>query len=425
MDVGFFSLPASAGPRDRLIGQDDAGNPAYETATGEIYVVRPEAQRQGGNALAGFFNAGRNPNVRLRDMAGGVVNALAQGAMQGMTAPGRAARGEPVTYGDAWATALDWGIMSPLGRAPQGALRSGASRSDDGIRAYHGSPHDFDEFRMDKIGTGEGAQAYGHGLYFAESEDVARSYRDTLAGKANADPFRVTARTILAKYNGDQQAALEHLRRSAEAFGDTPRGNSFKYAAEALESGADLSDAGRMYEVRLKANPDDFLDWDAPLSQQPRVAEALGRSTRPEQDIHDEALRLMEEGNAKAGRNGGWMDDTAIRSRIDELQDELDRVAPNLTGQEYYRGGAEGDVSNLLSQMGYGNPIEQSRGLREAGIPGIKYLDQGSRGQGQGTRNYVVFDESIIEIVRKYGIAGAAIMLGMSEAEVREAVGES
>jgi hypothetical protein len=32
-----------------------------------------------------------------------------------------------------------------------------------------------------KIGTGEGAQAYGHGLYFADSEGVARSYRDKLS----------------------------------------------------------------------------------------------------------------------------------------------------------------------------------------------------------------------------------------------------
>jgi hypothetical protein len=44
--------------------------------------------------------------------------------------------------------------------------------------------------------------------------------------------------------------------------------------------------------------------------------------------------------------------------------------------------------------------------LREAGIPGIKYLDAGSRGAGDGTRNYVVFDDSLIDIIRKYGLAG-------------------
>ena len=42
-----------------------------------------------------------------------------------------------------------------------------------GIRAYHSSPHDFDKFDLAKIGTGEGAQVYGHGLYFAESPAVS------------------------------------------------------------------------------------------------------------------------------------------------------------------------------------------------------------------------------------------------------------
>ena len=46
--------------------------------------------------------------------------------------------------------------------------------------AWHGSPHTFDKFSTSAIGTGEGAQAYGHGLYFAENEGVARGYRDAL-----------------------------------------------------------------------------------------------------------------------------------------------------------------------------------------------------------------------------------------------------
>ncbi len=45
-----------------------------------------------------------------------------------------------------------------------------------GMTTYHGSPHLFNKFRMDKIGTGEGAQAYGHGLYFAENPAVAKTH---------------------------------------------------------------------------------------------------------------------------------------------------------------------------------------------------------------------------------------------------------
>ena len=49
-----------------------------------------------------------------------------------------------------------------------------------GAVVYHGSPHKFDKFDSSKIGTGEGAQAYGHGLYLADSPAVAKSYADTL-----------------------------------------------------------------------------------------------------------------------------------------------------------------------------------------------------------------------------------------------------
>jgi hypothetical protein len=57
-----------------------------------------------------------------------------------------------------------------------------------------------------------------------------------------------------------------------------------------------------------------------------------------------------------------------------------------------------------------GQIIQQNPGvemkLRDAGLPGIRYLDQGSRGVGEGTRNTVVFDANTLEILRKYGIAG-------------------
>src|SRR5690606_10961249 len=45
----------------------------------------------------------------------------------------------------------------------------------------HGSPHVFDRFDLSKIGTGEGAQVYGWGLYFAEAPSVAEAYRRKLA----------------------------------------------------------------------------------------------------------------------------------------------------------------------------------------------------------------------------------------------------
>lgn len=43
--------------------------------------------------------------------------------------------------------------------------------------AWHGSPHDFDEFDLGSIGGGLGTQAFGWGLYFTENKNVAEKYK--------------------------------------------------------------------------------------------------------------------------------------------------------------------------------------------------------------------------------------------------------
>ena len=46
--------------------------------------------------------------------------------------------------------------------------------------------------------------------------------------------------------------------------------------------------------------------------------------------------------------------------------------------------------------------------LRQAGIPGIKYLDEGSRAEGKGTRNFVTFpgEEKNLRILERNGLLG-------------------
>lgn len=58
-----------------------------------------------------------------------------------------------------------------------------------GIQAWHGSPHKFDEFSLDHIGSGEGAQAFGWGLYFTDSQSVAKWYAERLADKRRTRYF--------------------------------------------------------------------------------------------------------------------------------------------------------------------------------------------------------------------------------------------
>jgi hypothetical protein len=64
-----------------------------------------------------------------------------------------------------------------------------------------------------------------------------------------------------------------------------------------------------------------------------------------------------------------------------------------------------GEFLERLSRRLGGSDVA-AKALQDAGIPGVRYLDQGSRGAGQGTHNYVVFDPAMIDILRKYGLAG-------------------
>lgn len=318
----------------------------------------------------------------------------------------------------------------------------GGTGTNKGIRAYHGSPHDFDKFSMDKIGTGEGAQAYGHGLYFAENEAVARGYRDQLSR-----PFYAVSdgSHLAAKYGDDVQDIFERsggdpddlretvarLRRQVDralkeagvsSLDDLPpstfQGDFTSTVADAANRADRLDrliksdtveqvNPGSMYEVRINANPDDFLDWDKPLSEQPQAV--LDRLKR---------LRDPIRGDVSIGD----MVETIEAAKADpKLKYILDDKTLNPTGDQvsrmvrsgYDRTGTTANTDALAAQeLNY-----------DAGIPGIKYLDAGSRGAGDGSRNYVVFDENLIEIVRKYGIAGAAAMLGVSVQNVEAAVG--
>lgn len=242
-----------------------------------------------------------------------------------------------------------------------------------GIRAYHGSPHSFDKFSMDKIGTGEGAQAYGHGLYFAENEGVAKGYRDTLKPGKGTGP-EDTASRILDGHGGDREAAIASLRDTIDrAFANNAPYEEVQrlMQAKSILNTAPEKATGSMYEVEINADPEQFLDWDKPLSEQP------------------EAVR-------KAYAKAAAGDDPILSELLDGSPESL-----QLTGLFTRSSGAQ-----AYNTFTHGNKEAATKALREAGIPGIKYLDAGSRGAGDGTRNYVVFDDSLIDIVKKYGIAG-------------------
>lgn len=351
----------------------------------------------------------RNPAPRPGDYLSPVSEALS---------PTMGAYGLGNALGDAYVKGREGdykGMASPLAEillsmAPVPGMKKGAMppRVENPIKAYHGSPHDFDKFDLSKIGTGEGAQAYGHGLYFAENEGVARSYREALKpdkrlNSANdemmhlrlgdkslqelgVDPsYSKQIKELVAA--GDPNAVRSFLaerQQRWEAMLNDPSYPFRDYAADKvksyqdvlshLDAGATIRDngAGRMYEVAIHATPDQFLDWDKPLSQQ---SEAVRKAFPPDlhsrtgAELHHELTKMLSENRPKT------MEDASFAS-----------YRPNVEAQH---------IQGQITQR-----------LRDEGIPGIRYLDQGSRGAGNGTSNFVVFDPALIEILRKYGLLG-------------------
>ena len=296
------------------------------------------------------------------------------------------------------------------------------------IRVYHGTPNlwpaepgfPLGRFNPEKVGSGEGAAAYGYapGGYWAENPAVAKDYQAALSD------WKYTINGKIAPEDLGTQSAIAALIRAH------PTGESgFKVTPELLErakaqdierlgssdpaylkgyaglEGATVGlerDPGHLYVADLHARPEQFLNWDAPIAQQ------------------NEALKSFINENRQAG------------SYIDpRTWDAVYRESPAY-GSELYQA--------MTSGRGGMSAPEATTALREAGIPGIRYLDQFSRARAKPvmsdtdklfmdlheppggypanppmSSNYVVFDPNIIDILRKYAIPG---MTGATMADV-------
>lgn len=284
-----------------------------------------------------------------------------------------------------------------LAKPAQGMVRE--------LITYHGTPHTFPAvpdnplgaFDASKIGTGEGAQAYGHGIYLAESPGVAASYRNLIA----RDPSRLTVDGNIVSTDDMYGRAVEDVARlgtkaALQHIDDNIRFNE-KYAPDIAELYKNIRakietldpkrvslKEGAMYTADLPdAMIDRMLDWDKPLSDQPFNVQMA---------IYND---MIDAGYSKAIVN-----------------DLLNRK----TGMEFFRtlhnGLAQGESTalNLAKKLNLGEqgmlmgaPALVSAVIRQMGIPGIKYLDASSRGTGKGTRNFVVFpgEESNVKILKR------------------------
>ena len=237
------------------------------------------------------------------------------------------------------------------------------------IPAYHGTPHTLapeagaplGRFRTSKIGTGEGAQAYGHGLYFAGKQDVAQWYFENLNkeylydGKEyNPSDIRHEAAKIVAKHKMDYESALAEVESRLYLSEDSPYLQKL-HELVGMEKHAKISPKGSVYKVELAPKDNEYLLYDKTLGEQPKG-----------------------------------------------VQDKLKKFLREQEGEDTWQYRQEQDYRDITNNVLDDMPeAEISRRLKEAGIPGIKYLDGASRSKGEGDYNYVIFDEADVTVTEK------------------------
>jgi hypothetical protein len=168
------------------------------------------------------------------------------------------------------------------------AIKQAIGKSVAMQSVWHGTPHrGIEKFSADNIGTGEGAQAYGWGLYFASKKEVADWYRSTLSRGMRGWNYPQEARSLgIENY--------EEFRREfhVHADGDAPVGIAAKRIGDASVAARSVDGLalsrlveafrrdkqGQLYEVEIPEDGEMLL-WDKPMSEQPQaVQDALAAS---------------------------------------------------------------------------------------------------------------------------------------------------
>ena len=310
------------------------------------------------------------------------------------------------------------------------------------LEAWHGSPHKFDKFSMDAIGTGEGAQAYGHGLYFADSEDVARGYREALT-KSGRDIVDVR----LKKADGDIDKAIADAEAMAEKY---RQGGATSYAESVEEDLRFLRqfketgqvDDGALYRTEIDVTPESLLDWDKPLGDDTpqQMKDSINALVKNNPDLKDDLYQAYREGQpgsiyysllsdyAKTGdivKNQQFatqqLNDAGIkgikyldgdsRNSVTSWADGVDSSAYDPLSKgiaENYLESANNNVEKALAKL---RDDAQASGARQY-TDAATALEKGDL-YPSATSNYVIFDDSLINIAER-GNADPRLLAGIA-----------
>ncbi len=291
---------------------------------------------------------------------------------------------------------------------------------------YHGTPHRFDGFSLDAIGTGEGQQAHGWGLYFAKDRNVSENYRKfltnskekyVLGGKeytvdesnlydiwyddrgneiSKYEPVSYALRTY-SDNNKDVSAAIEEIKETIEILKKDASTSTEveEKALKLLEGGIQKKVPGQLFEADIPEN-DVLLDEQKTLEEQPEKVQSALRAL-----VEKHGLRLKNEyptiEATESGKTfwikhpGGWEPAGAPRFRSRAKAEQWLRNNPDAfvviqNGKRIY--------NQLVDALG--SPRAASLALNDLGVKGIAYDG------AQDGRCFVVFDDKAINILQTY-----------------------
>lgn len=247
--------------------------------------------------------------------------------------------------------------------------------------AWHGSPHDFDEFDLGAIGSGEGNQAHGWGLYFAKNKEVAQAYKDVLG----IDSVEITSGDTKYRLNDDIEWYDDKTKSIIDA--ESPLSMALTTLSDEGESTKAIKNLIDFINSK-KDNKSDYV-----VAQIKRAKQAVqilkdGNfdahqwNTIFEVDIPENEYLLNEQKNIEKQSQ-------VVKNAISQISNELNSSVlnnSNLSGKEFYK---------LLSKK-LGDDKLASQKLSDFGIKGITY-----KGEQDGVC-FVVFDDKAIKVIQKY-----------------------
>ena len=328
------------------------------------------------------------------------------------------------------------------------------------IVVHHATRHDVDQFRLAHVGTGEGNQTFGFGLYFAENPQVAQNYREWLGGRKAFDRLLLNGKPVVTSDDAGRTARAQRdllrsmdgklvspdaevamlaeqavtmplvgngsVQRAIEALGDDPKLSAVVAWLETHKKRLSIQPEefhGNTYTAELDFDGRGVLDWDAPVTRQDPVAfEAIRRSPAWGQINQDHQTKSLT-------WNGSDVYEYMVRQQ--EAKGASRQDAPRLASEELLRLGvggiryldngsralcggevlgidqvAEGFRAKVkvVNRAGTGFSAKTDSITTSRPFPTWQEAEHWARERTQsGTRNYVVFDERVIRITHQNG----------------------